>query len=104
MIAFPLYWAIIDESGNYNGEYLEVKFAESTRPTAEAYYVWLGPKANYNDDLSHIPGVKFIPSGTGGKNSGLYEVPEDTDMGTITVKKQMHDPESDSVSVGPDIP
>jgi hypothetical protein len=101
MIAFPLYWAETNDSSEYIGEYLEITLRN---PPTEAYYVWLGPKADYNEDLSHIPGVKKIPSGTGGKNSGLYEVPANNNTWMITVRKLIHDPESDSVSVGPDIP
>lgn len=104
MIAFPLYWANMDESGDYHGEYLEITMSNPPTDT-DHYYVLLGPKANYEPDVSQsIIGVKPIPSGTGGKNSGIYEVPGNEGIGKITVKKMMHDPETDNVSIGPDIP
>ncbi|NIM18469.1 MAG: hypothetical protein GTO45_41345 [Candidatus Aminicenantes bacterium] len=98
MIAFPLYWANI-ENGNYNGEYLEIKL-EGT--PGEDYNIQLGHKANYiTDKLNWLSYFKFI---TGGSNSGFYMISKAVTDWTITVQKLMHDPQTDNVSVGPDIP
>lgn len=98
MIAFPLYWANI-ENGNYKGEYLEIKL-EGT--PGEDYNIQLGHKANYiTDNLNRLHYSKFI---TGGSNSGSYTISKEANDWQITVQKLMHDPQTDNVSVGPDIP
>lgn len=102
VVGFPLYWS--DES-------LTMTFdpAASAGISSE-YYIWLGPKCNYDltDQNGHSlignPDCRYIQSGLGGSNSGLCKILNSELNWRLTVGKLIPDPETDHVSVGPDIP
>jgi hypothetical protein len=98
-LAFPLFWGEI-ENDSYIGESLDI---ELTGNPLDPYFIWLGDKAKY--ELKDLHFTQYVPSGNNPANkSGLYKITDGTNNWIITVRKQMHDPQTDNVSVGPDIP
>ena len=99
-LAFPLFWGEI-ENDSYIGESLDI---ELTGNPPDPYFIWLGEKAKY--ELKDLDFTLYVSSGNNRDNkSGLYEMKANGDNDwQITVQKLMHDPQTDNVSVGPDIP
>jgi hypothetical protein len=116
MIAFPLYWGpVVNDNGVQTivGENLVITYPPNGEAAPKTpYYLVLGLKADYTlvdsegNPLS-LEGSKdysLIPSGLGGKNSGIWTFTVPSFQWTLTVKKLIPDPETTNVSIGPDIP
>lgn len=106
MICFPLFWGPIYDENDLvvDGENIVISVDFNNKTVPDPYYIYAGPKAVYTPDNS-LTQYFDINCVTGGENSGIYKIQDNNpNQWTLRVDKLVVDPETTSVSIGPDIP